>query len=94
MANQIAVLINPSFIGDGVSTTFSFDLVTDPYYGQGGGVELFNWFSSDRKAAAPVGVFLQGDQLANTATLVGTVVTVGFSQPPSGVQNFLLYILF
>lgn len=72
MAIENIVGVGVMVRGDGVSTTFSFDLVKDPYeiitgkFGGGGNVEagdldpigstVVNWFAKDRTSTPPSGV--------------------------------------
>ena len=75
---------------DGVATSFTFNLLTDPYWvgepaPQGPGGHLVNWFADPdvKKGAPPVDVMVIDG--AGSATLAGTVVTVTVDPKPSGM---------
>jgi hypothetical protein len=74
---------------DGVSTLFSFDLMNDPYWvgeesTKGYGGRITNWFADPdiKHGAPPIGVMVIDG--ADSATLVGTVVTVAVPVQPDG----------
>ncbi len=95
MAIQNAIAVSLSVVGDGVSSTFVFDLAKDTYSissPTGSAGQIINWFTEDRKSPLPVAVRALS---AVTATLVGTVITLTFSTPPSSsATSVLLYLLF
>lgn len=105
MAIQQLVGLDLDVIGDGTSTTFSFDLLKHPYSVTGAGATdiafaLQNWFEEDQKNQQPVAlssyVLLNGIASGLTASLSGTVITLTFATAPANGagQNVQLQLLF
>lgn len=76
MAIQKSVTLTFRYVGDGTSTSYSFNLLTDPYSVP---VATENWYATNRSLAGPVGVLPSGSL---TCSLSGDVVTVTFSTAP------------
>lgn len=98
MANlQKAIAIGTEVAGNGVDSTFTLDLLRDPYvvlYGSGSGVDILNWFSKEERVSRPIGVSNPGSP--NTVSLLGNVVTYTFapSQTPTGQSPVEFTLLF
>lgn len=76
-----AVTVFATFIGDGATTVFSFDLLSDPYgFLNHGTVE--NWFATSKKSANPIAVISESPSMY-TASLSGTVITATFQIAPN-----------
>jgi hypothetical protein len=93
LANQLTTGIAVVVLTDGVSSTFSFDLLKDQYFlfsnvDTPAEAKAINWFASDPKCNAPTSVNSSamsvpgGGGLTYTASLSGTVVTITFSAAP------------
>jgi hypothetical protein len=95
MAVKLAVPIVVYFVGDGVASSFSFDLLSDPYSLP---VELINWFTTGKKLPNPVGVFTTiGPNVS--VTLNGTIVTLSVAAaggpfPEGQPIAWTVYVLF
>lgn len=84
--NSVVVLLR--LVGDGSSTSFSFDLLSDPYVFASESTEhshVQNWFADNRpsfRSVAPSGV--DPNTGGNpTFILSGTIVTATFSTAPA-----------
>jgi len=93
MAFQKAIQVSVNAFGDGTSTSYTIDLLSDPYLVDGSST-LVNWFAQDRKASSPTGI-LGPSGLGVTVTLSGTVVTVTYdTAPAAGTNNTVSFWLF
>ncbi len=93
MAIQKETQVSFTVVGDGTSTSFTLDLLADPYsVSTSGSLAVMNWFSTDRKASSPTGIgsvqYQGGGGINPTATLSGTIVTVTFLTPPTNGTVF------
>jgi len=106
VANKRVVTINVGMIADGVSTTFSFNLIKDPYSldsGNGGNLtvpiigEQINWFTNSPRASVPTGVLTPVSAQGQTydVSLADNVVTLTFtSAPPAGGYSLPVYLTY
>lgn len=91
MAILKAYAINFYNVADGTSTSYSFDLESDPYYIP---AQTINWFTEAKKLPNPVGVISTSPSVFG-ASLSGTVVTLTFAQPPAaGPGSYAVYLTF
>jgi hypothetical protein len=80
--NSVVVLLR--VVGDGSSTVFNFDLLTDSYSFDSDGYRNIpqNWFANSPQATQPTGVDPNTGG-SYTFTMSGTVVTATFSTAPA-----------
>lgn len=92
MANQKSIPVTFDFLRDGVSSTIAFDLLSDVYSIPS---QVPNWFSTDRKANSPVGVFVVSST-GYSASLLGNIVTITLDSSliASGLLSVVVNLLF
>lgn len=83
MSNKQAVGYTSSFIGDGTSTTFSFNLRDFP-----NGLTFGESYIDFHKTPTPTDVESNGGDIAYTPSIVGTVVTLTFTSAPNNGQRY------
>lgn len=96
------VIIGVGIIGDGVTNSFSLDLLKDPYVVTNQGASTWldgvvNWFAHAKQGSVslPIGVN-NGGSSAFSCSLSGTVVTITFTAGniPSSYQLVSFYVTF
>ena len=92
MAIKNIISIGFTYEGDGSTTSFTLDLVNDPYTIP---TQTVNWFAEDRKAAAPTGVTAVGTSPSSSAILSGNTVVFTFDTAPAvGVHTGSFFLVF